>query len=86
MRVYHRISWIEETKMGKPQTGDLILFQIESGIWTAVIYPILAQKLYANKYEDIKQKALKYTASYKNRDISVWKEIDANTKEYLLEK
>ena len=69
----------------KPQIGDLILFQIEGGIWTAVIYPILAQKLYAYNYEDIKQKALKYTTSYKNRSISVWREIDANTKEYLLE-
>ena len=72
--------------MNKPQTGDLILFQIEKGVWTAVIYPILAQKLYANNYESIKQKALQYAASYKNRDISVWREIDANTKEYLLEK
>ena len=72
--------------MNKPQIGDLILFQIENGVWTAVIYPILAQKLYANDYDTIRQKALDYAASCKNRDISVWKEIDANTKKYLLEK
>ena len=72
--------------MNKPQTVDLILFQIENKVWTAVIYPILAQKLYADNYENIKQKALQYVTSYNNRNISVWREIDANTKEYLLEK
>lgn len=71
--------------MNKPQTGDLVLFQIEGSVWTAVIYPILAQKLYADDYDTIRQKALQYAVSYKNRNIAVWKEIDANTKEYLLE-
>jgi len=68
-----------------PQAGDLILFQIENSRWTAVIYPILAQKLYADNYNAIKQKALDYAANHKNRVIQVWKEIDANTNEYFKE-
>lgn len=71
--------------MNKPKTGDLILFQIENSVWTAVIYPILAQKLYADDYTTIRQKALEYAASYKDKDIQVWKEIDANTREYFRE-
>lgn len=70
--------------MNKPQIGDLILFQI-GDIWIAAIHPFLPQMLYANDYVTIKQKALDYAASYKNKNISVWKEIDANTEEYLLE-
>lgn len=71
--------------MNKLQTGDLILFQIEKCIWTAVIHPILAQKLYADDYNSIKQKALEYAAYWakRYRIITVWKEIDANTNKYF---
>lgn len=70
--------------INKPKIGDLILFQID-GVWIAAIHPILPQILYDNDYDTIKQKALEYAADWPNRDIQVWKEIDANTEEYLLE-
>ena len=74
---------IEE--LGKPRDGDLILFQIEAGRWTAAIYPLLAQKLYADEYDDIEQQALSYAEDKSERGIgiSVWREGDANKDEYF---
>ena len=71
----------------KPQTGDLILFQIEGGRWTATLHPLFAQKFYAVDYDAVKQKALEYATwwSKRGRAISVWKEIDANKGEYFRE-
>ena len=63
-----------------PKPGDLILFVIESEQWAAAKYPMLSQVLYADNFDDIKQKALQYAVG---RNISVWQEIDANTDEYL---
>ena len=72
------------TKTGTPRTGDLVLFQIEDGQWTAALYPMLAQKLYADDYDDIEQKALEYASDWskQGRQVSIWKEIDANKGEY----
>lgn len=71
-------------KVDKPSTGDLILFQIEDGQWTAALYPMLAQKLYADNYNSIEQKALEFAADWseRGRQVSVWKEVDANKDEY----
>lgn len=73
------------SKVGQPQPGDLILFQIEDDQWVAAIHPILAQKLYAWNYDDIEQKALEYAADWADRGriISIWKEGDANKDEYF---
>lgn len=72
-------------KLGNPQAGDLILFQIEDGQWTAATHPILAQMLYADDYDAIEQKALEWAADWaeKGRIISIWKEGDANKGEYF---
>jgi len=72
-------------RLGKPSTGDLILFQIENGRWTAALYPMLSQKLYASDYGGIKDKALEYVSDWSDRGryISVWKEGDANKDEYF---
>ena len=71
-------------KLGKPSTGDLVLFQVEDGRWTAAVHPILAQKFYADDYDSIERKALAYAADWADRDkyISIWKEGDANKGEY----
>lgn len=71
-------------KADTPHTGDLILFQIEGGQWTAATYPILAQKFYAKSYDEIEQKALEYAADWseRGRQVSIWKEEDANKDEY----
>ena len=71
-------------KLGRPSTGDLILFQIEDGQWTAALHPLLAQKLYADTYDSIEQKALEYAADWseRGRQVSIWKEVDANKDEY----
>jgi len=72
-------------KLGKPQDGDLVLFQVEDGRWTAAIHPLLSQKFYAEEYGDIKQQALGYAKDKSDRGvrISVWKEGDANKGEYF---
>ena len=72
-------------KLGKPLDGDLVLFQIEDDQWVAGIYPLLSQKFYADKYEDIEQQALQYAKDKSERGvhISVWKEGDANKGEYF---
>jgi hypothetical protein len=72
-------------RLGKPGTGDLILFQIEDDQWVAALYPILAQKLYADDYDSIERKALDYASDWADRGkfVSVWKEGDANKDEYF---
>jgi len=79
-RIYDAI-----TRVGAPRTGDLILFQIEDGRWTAAVYPILAQKLYADDYDSIEEQALQYALEWADRGkiMSVWKEGDANKDEYF---
>ena len=71
-------------KLGTPHDGDLVLFQIEDDQWTAGIYPLLSQKLYADSYDDIERQALQYAEDKSERGmyISVWKEGDANKGEY----
>ena len=71
-------------QVGTPHAGDLILFQIEDGRWTAAIYPILAQKMNADEYDGIEEKALQYAVDAMDRGklISVWKEEDANKNKY----
>lgn len=78
-KLYDRIK-----KLGTPHAGDLILFQIEHGQWTAATYPLLAQVLYADDYDSIEQKALEYALDWTERgkSVSVWKEGDANKDEY----
>ena len=75
----------EIQKLGTPHDGDLILFQIEADKWTAAIHPMLAQKFYADEYDDIEQQALQYAADKSERGIhiSVWREGDANKGEYF---
>lgn len=71
-------------KLGSPKPGDLILFQIEDGQWTAAVHPILAQRLHADSYDDIEQKALQYAVDWSERGryISIWRKGDANKGEY----
>ena len=72
------------TELGKPRTGDLVLFRIEDGVWTAALHPLLGQKFTGKDYDDVVQKALEYAADWskRGREVSIWKEIDANKEEY----
>ena len=72
-------------ELGKPGDGDLVLFQVEDGRWTAGIHPLLSQKFYADKYDDIERQALEYAADKSDRgvQISIWREGDANKDEYF---
>lgn len=76
---------IIDEKSSTPKNGDLVLFQLTSGQWTAGKHPILAQKLYGKDYEDLEQKALEYAADWAQRGIhfSVWREVNANKDEYV---
>jgi len=71
--------------LGRPHDGDLILFQIEDGRWTAGLHPHLPQKFYADSYGDIEEQALQYAADKSERGmaISVWKKGDFNTGKHI---
>lgn len=73
------------TESGKPGIGDLVLFQVEDGVWTAALHPSLGQKFTGKEYDDVVRQALEYAAEWsdRGREVSIWKEIDANKEEYL---
>ncbi len=71
----------EAQTVGKPRDGDVILFRLEDGRWTALLHPHLPQKFYAESYDDIELQALEYAADKSDRGIaiSIWKHGDFNT-------
>ena len=75
----------EAQTVGKPHDGDLILFRLEDGRWTALIHPHHPQKFYADSYEDIELQALQYAEDKSDRGIfiSVWKHGDFNTGKHI---